>query len=146
MYNVEVKIKLAPGAVMPTYATEGDSGVDLYPIQNGLITPNARGVLINTGIRVELPKGFEIQIRGKSGNNIRTPLRVALGTIDEGYRGTIGVIVDNLSDEIIEISKDKAIAQAVLQQVPKMRFVEVEQLDENTERGSGGFGSSGRGL
>ena len=62
MYNVEVKIKLAPGAVMPTYATEGDSGVDLYPIQNGLIAANARGVLINTGIRVELPKGFEIQI------------------------------------------------------------------------------------
>ena len=145
MYNVEVKIKLAPGAVMPTYATEGDSGVDLYPIQDGLITPNARGVLINTGIRVELPKGFEIQIRGKSGNNIRTPLRVALGTIDEGYRGTIGVIVDNLSDEIIEISKDKAIAQAVLQQVPKMRFVEVDKLTD-TERGTGGFGSTGRGI
>ena len=145
MYNVEVKIKLAPGAVMPTYATEGDSGVDLYPIQDGFIEPNARGVLINTGIRVELPKGFEMQIRGKSGNNIRTPLRVALGTIDEGYRGNIGVIVDNLSNVRIKISKDKAIAQAVLQQVPKMRFVEVDKLTD-TERGTGGFGSTGRGI
>ena len=145
MYNVEVKIKLAPGAVMPTYATEGDSGVDLYPIQDGFIEPNARGVLISTGIKVELPKGFEIQIRGKSGNNIRTPLRVALGTIDEGYRGNIGVIVDNLSNVRIKISKDKAIAQAVLQQVPKMRFVEVDELTD-TERGTGGFGSTGRGI
>ena len=145
MYNVEVKIKLAPGAVMPTYATEGDSGVDLYPIQDGFIEPNARGVLISTGIKVELPKGFEMQIRGKSGNNIRTPLRVALGTIDEGYRGNIGVIVDNLSNVRIKISKDKAIAQAVLQQVPKMRFVEVDELTD-TERGTGGFGSTGRGI
>lgn len=145
MYNVEVKIKLAPGAVMPTYATEGDSGVDLYPIQDGFIEPNARGVLISTGIKVELPKGFEMQIRGKSGNNIRTPLRVALGTIDEGYRGNIGVIVDNLSNVRIKISKDKAIAQAVLQQVPKMRFVEVDKLTD-TERGTGGFGSTGRGI
>ena len=145
MYNVEVKIKLAPGAVMPTYATEGDSGVDLYPIQDGFIEPNARGVLISTGIKVELPKGFEMQIRGKSGNNIRTPLRVALGTIDEGDRGNIGVIVDNLSNVRIKISKDKAIAQAVLQQVPKMRFVEVDKLTD-TERGTGGFGSTGRGI
>lgn len=146
MYNVEVKIKLEPGATMPSYATPGDSGVDLFPKENILIAPNARGVLIKTGISIELPQGFEFQVRPKSGNSIKTPLRVVLGTVDEGYRGEIGVIVDNLSKDTISISKNKAIAQGVLQQVPKMNFIQVEKLNNNTERGSGGFGSSGRGI
>ena len=131
---------------MPSYATPGDSGVDLFPKENILIAPNARGVLIKTGISIELPQGFEFQLRPKSGNSIKTPLIVVLGTVDEGYRGEIGVIVDNLSKDTISISKNKAIAQGVLQQVPKMNFIQVEKLNNNTERGSGGFGSSGRGL
>ena len=124
----------------------GDSGMDLFPKENILIAPNARGVLIKTGIYIELPKGFEFQVRPKSGNSIKTPLRVVLGTVDEGYRGEIGVILDNMSSRSIEVTKDKAIAQGVLQQVPKICFIQVEELSNDTVRGSGGFGSSGRGI
>lgn len=146
MCNVNVKIKLEKGATMPSYAMPGDSGMDLFPKENILIAPNARGVLIKTGIYIELPKGFEFQVRPKSGNSIKTPLRVVLGTVDEGYRGEIGVILDNMSSRSIEVTKDKAIAQGVLQQVPKICFIQVEELSNDTVRGSGGFGSSGRGI
>ena len=145
MKMIDVKVILKDGAIMPSYAKEGDSGVDLFCKEDVTIPVQARGFVVKTGISLELPKGYELQVRPKSGVSVRTPLRVVLGTVDEGYRGEIGVIVDNLSDEEIKIEKGKAIAQGVLNKVPKMAFVKVEELS-NTDRGQGGFGSTGRGI
>ena len=141
---VDVKIVLN-NVELPSYANEDDSGVDLYSKEDVVIPAGAKGFLVKTGIRVELEKGYELQIRPKSGNSIKTPIRVILGTVDSGYRGEIAVILDNLANEDFKLSKDKAIAQAVLNYVPKIKFKIVEELS-NTDRGQGGFGSSGRGL
>lgn len=141
---VDVKIVLE-NIEIPSYANEDDSGVDLYSKEDVVIPAGSKGFLVKTGIRVELEKGYELQIRPKSGNSIKTPLRVILGTVDGGYRGEVGVIIDNLSDEDFKLSKDKAIAQAVLNYVPKINFKVVNELS-NTDRGEGGFGSSNRGL
>ena len=141
---VDVKIVLE-NIEIPSYANEDDSGVDLYSKEDVVIPAGAKGFLVKTGIRVELEKGYELQIRPKSGNSIKTPLRVILGTVDSGYRGEIAVILDNLANEDFKLSKDKAVAQAVLNYVPKIKFKIVEELSD-TDRGQGGFGSSGRGL
>ena len=141
---VDVKIVLE-NIEIPSYANEDDSGVDLYSKEDVVIPAGAKGFLVKTGIRVELEKGYELQIRPKSGNSIKTPIRVILGTVDSGYRGEIAVILDNLANEDFKLSKDKAVAQAVLNYVPKIKFKIVEELS-NTDRGQGWFGSSGRGL
>ena len=141
---VDVKIVLE-NIEIPSYANADDSGVDLYSKEDVVIPAGAKGFLVKTGIRVELEKGYELQIRPKSGNSIKTPIRVILGTVDSGYRGEIAVILDNLANEDFKLSKDKAVAQAVLNYVPKIKFKIVEELS-NTDRGQGGFGSSGRGL
>jgi dUTP pyrophosphatase len=141
---VDVKIILN-NVELPSYANADDSGVDLYSKEDVVIPAGAKGFLVKTGIRVELEKGYELQIRPKSGNSIKTPIRVILGTVDSGYRGEIAVILDNLGNEDFKLSKDKAVAQAVLNYVPKIKFKIVEELS-NTDRGQGGFGSSGRGL
>ena len=141
---VDVKIVLE-NIEIPSYANADDSGVDLYSKEDVVIPAGAKGFLVKTGIRVELEKGYELQIRPKSGNSIKTPIRVILGTVDSGYRGEIAVILDNLANEDFKLSKDKAVAQAVLNYVPKIKFKIVEELSD-TDRGQGGFGSSGRGL
>ena len=141
---VDVKIVLE-NIEIPSYANADDSGVDLYSKEDVVIPAGVKGFLVKTGIRVELEKGYELQIRPKSGNSIKTPIRVILGTVDSGYRGEIAVILDNLANEDFKLSKDKAIAQAVLNHVPKIKFKIVEELSD-TDRGQGGFGSSGRGL
>lgn len=142
---IDVNIVLEEGIQLPSYAKAGDAGVDLYPKEDVIVPANARGFLIKTGIRIELPKDHELQVRPKSGNSLKTPIRVVLGTVDEGYRGEIGIIVDNLSDKEFSIPKSKAIAQGVLNYVPKIKFNLVNELSD-TDRGQGGFGSSGRGL
>lgn len=143
--EIKVKIKLLEGATMPSYAKEGDAGADLYPLYDIEIAPNATGVIIPTGVCMEIPKKYEGQVRPKSGNSSKTPIRVILGTVDNGYRGEVGIIIDNLSDEVIKISKDKALAQVVFNEVPRAIFEVVDELSE-TERGTGGFGSTGRGI
>ena len=142
---VQCKIVLLEGATMPSYAKCGDAGADLYPIEDITIPANAIGFKIATGVKIQMPYGYEIQVRPKSGNSINTPIRVILGTVDSGYTGEIGVIVDNLSRWDYRIPKNKAIAQIVLNQVDRISFNHVNELDE-TDRGEGGFGSTGRGI
>jgi len=91
-----------------------------------------------------VPKGFELQIRPRSGMSAKTKLRVANspGTVDSGYRGEIGIIMENIGDEVINVSAGDRIAQGVIGIVPAASFVEVGELDE-TERGAGGYGSTG---
>lgn len=143
--SVRVGISLDYDAIRPSYAHSDDSGADIFCKEDTTIPANALGFLVKTGIRFSIPLNHEIQIRPKSGVSINSPIRVVQGTVDRGYTGEIGVIIDNLSDNVVIIPRGTAIAQAVLQYCPKMNFID-EELTQSTERGDGGFGSTGRGL
>lgn len=148
MKNVDVKIKLLREDVeIPTYAHITDAGVDLISAIDITLEPQARGVIIPTGIAIGLPIGYEAQVRAKSGNSCKTTLRISnsVGTVDSGFIGEIGVIVDNLSDEPLFIPKGKGVAQLILKEQPMFNFIKVDSLD-NTDRGDGGYGSSSRGI
>lgn len=135
-----------PEQDLPQYAKPGDSGVDVRSTKNMTISPNTTAI-IPTGLYVNIPDGFEIQVRPRSGTSYKTKLRVsnAPGTIDSGYRGEIGVIVDNIGDNPIEISVGERVAQLVLVPVYKIVWNQVNtEADLGTsERGSGGYGHSG---
>lgn len=167
----KVKVKrLHPDAIIPKKALKDDAGFDLVAVEDTIIEPNETK-LIKTGLAVELPPGYEMQIRPRSGVTLKTNLRVQLGTVDANYRGEVGVIVDNvyalppgtfkifgnsysIDGSVIAdlycknkhksyfIRKGDRIAQAVIQRLPAVEMVEVEELSES-ERGAGGFGSTG---
>jgi|SRR5690625_4903836 len=139
--------RLNDSAVIPTKAHATDSGFDLYASEDVIIEPGETTV-IPTGIAVELPEGYEAQVRPRSGVTSRTKLRVQLGTIDNGYNGEIGVIVDNIESRPNYygkhvIRKGDRIAQLVIQPIPAVESYEIEGDITESERGTGGFGSTG---
>ena len=141
--NVSIK-RLDPEVELPTYAYEGDAGLDLRANESVEIPPHER-VLISTGIAIALPDGYAGFVQPRSGMALKRGLSIANtpGLIDAHYRGEIKVIAVNLdSRETIRIERGERIAQLVIQQVPVVHLVEVDELDE-TDRGAGGFGSSG---
>lgn len=140
--NVRTKVKkFHEEAVLPKYAKPGDAGVDLVAIEDTVIGPGET-VIIKTGLGFEIPPMFEMQVRPRSGISVKTKLRVILGTIDSGFRGEVGVIVENVGSEAAMVGKGMRIAQAVLAPVCTAHFVEVDYLGES-ERGTGGYGSTG---
>lgn len=142
---MELKVIVEDGVKIPSYAKNGDSGFDLFCKEDIVLKAKSYSNLIKTGIRVELPKNCELQIRPKSGVSLNTTLRVVLGTVDNGYRGEIGIIVDNIGDKDIVINKGKAIAQGVVVHLPNINISLVDSIS-NSDRGDGGFGSTGRGI
>lgn len=130
---------------LPTYATEGSSGIDLmaYIDEDVKLKPLERKI-IPTGIYISIPKGYEVQIRPRSGLSIKHGISLvnAVGTIDSDYRGEIGLPMINLSNEEYTIKSGDRIAQMILARYEKIEFREVESLD-STERNDGGFGHSG---
>ena len=130
---------------LPKYETDGSSGLDLaaYTDKQIKILPG-KSEIISTGLAVAVPKNFEIQIRPRSGLAAKSQISVlnTPGTIDADYRGELKVILINLSDKVFVVEKGLRIAQMVLCPVVKATLKEVTNL-ENTERGSGGFGSTG---
>lgn len=150
--TIRVKIKRKPGVPMPAYATDGAAGFDLAAAEDVIIEPG-QTVVVSTGLAVELPPGYELQIRPRSGISVKTKLRVQLGTVDSDFRGEIGVIVDNIAVPSGDSFKDGTvlaeciragdrIAQAVITPVYRAVFEEVDALTP-TERGAGGYGSTG---
>ncbi len=144
--SIQVRIVNKSENPLPDYATSGSSGVDIraHLEQSIVIKPSER-MLIPTGIFVEIPVGYEIQIRPRSGLAIKQGITClnTPGTIDADYRGEIKVILINLSTEAQTIQPGDRIAQMVLQKVEQLQWQAVETLD-NTERGAGGFGSTGK--
>lgn len=151
--NEEVRVKFtntSMGLPTPEYKTEGSAGMDLYAnLKNDLsgklmIKPMER-VLIKTGISIELPKGYEAQIRPRSGLALNDGLTVlnTPGTIDSDYRGEIGVILINLSNYITFVNHGDRIAQMVISRYEKINLIEDSKISE-TDRGQGGFGSTGK--
>ena len=142
----EILIKrLSKDVALPKYETEGSSGLDLaaHTDKQIKILPG-KSEIIPTGLAIEIPKNFEIQIRPRSGLAAKSQISVlnTPGTIDADYRGELKVILINLSDKVFVVEKGLRIAQMVLCPVVKATLKEVIEL-ENTERGSGGFGSTG---
>src|SRR5690606_1829899 len=173
--------RLNDNAFIPSKVHQTDSGFDLYASEDVIIKPGETAV-VPTGIAVQLPAGYEAQVRPRSGITAKTKLRVQLGTIDNGFTGVIGVIVDNIAEpdyglyleegnegiyvregeafdinnEVVTehaygavthnsflIRKGDRIAQLVIQPLPVVEAYEVEGELEETERGEGGFGSTG---
>ncbi len=137
---IKVK-KLSEDAILPKYAKADDAGMDFYSNQDTQILPNERK-LINTGISIAIPKGYVGLIWDKSGIATKHGVKTMAGVIDSGYRGEIKILFHNLSNETYLIEKNKKIAQMLIQPVEQREIVEVEELD-NTDRGTGGFGSTG---
>ncbi len=140
---LKVKIKRVADAKMPSYAHKGDSGVDLYTTEDYLLGPMERK-LVPTGIKLEIPYGYEAQVRPKSGLAIEHGITHAncVGTVDSCYRGEIKVPIINLSDKPYKIEKGKKIGQLVFARVEEAVFEEVKEL-EATARNENGFGSTG---
>lgn len=136
--------RLDPDVILPSYAYEGDAGLDLRANVDVDIAPFERK-LISTGLAVAIPEGFAGFVQPRSGLALKSGLSMANtpGLIDAHYRGELKVIAVNLdANEPIHISKGERIAQLVIQRVPVVSLMEVDELDK-TDRGTGGFGSSG---
>ena len=171
---IEIPIELAEGVEIPKYTHIGDAGIDVRALEDYNINPG-ENVLVNTGIKVAIPQGYEIQVRPRSGLSLKTKMRIANtpGTIDSNYRGTIGIIIDNIEPPIKDITyepvlnedgtikkldvtsilhgapchiqKGDRIAQLVLTEVPTAHFYKVDNIGVfDSERGEDGFGSSGK--
>jgi len=140
--RIGVKIKCTSGAKIPEYAHNGDSGFDFICLEKIRVYPN-QTVLVKTGLFMEIPEGYEIQVRPRSGLSLRTKLRVANspGTIDSTYRGEIGVIITNHGKDKVLIHKDEKFAQGVICPVYQAKFELVEELN-STDRSDGGYGST----
>ena len=138
--------KLDKKVITPEYKTKGSSGMDLMAnIKDAVFLKPGKSDIIPTGIAISIPVGYEIQIRPRSGLAAKKKITVlnAPGTIDADYRGEIKVILINLGNEEFKINPNDRIAQMVLCPVIKAELVEVDEL-QNTKRGEGGFGSTGR--
>mgnify|MGYP000884084635 CR=1 FL=1 len=145
MDKIDVKIKkLHPDAIIPTYGSKYAAGFDFYALEDIVILPGETN-LVKTGIAMAIPEGYEIQVRPRSGMSLNTSFRVANapGTIDSDYRGECCVIGNNIGIAPYVITKGSRIAQGVLSKIPQANFQVVEDLND-TERGQGGFGSTGK--
>jgi dUTP pyrophosphatase len=148
--TIPIQVRRLPHAAslpLPSYATDGAAGMDLLAAVDEPVTvaPGGRG-LIPTGLTIALPRGYELQIRPRSGLALRDGIVLpnSPGTIDEDYRGEIQVIVLNAGHAPFTVTRGMRIAQAVLAPVVRAEWHETEALDE-TARGAGGFGSTGVG-
>lgn len=144
--TVSVQVKRLPhgnGLDLPRYATEGAAGMDVVSAETVTLQPGARHA-VATGLAVAIPQGFEIQVRPRSGLALKHGITVpnTPGTIDSDYRGELKVIMINHGADPFPIERGDRIAQLVLAPVTQAGWNEVQELDE-TERGSGGFGSTG---
>ena len=138
-----VKFKLLKvGAKLPEYAHDSDAGFDLFSTESKTLEPGERYVF-QLGLSSEIPQGFFVSIRDKSGLAAKHGLHTLAGVIDSGYRGEWGVVVVNTGDKPVIINKGDKIAQGILQEVAHAEITEVDKLSD-TERGSGGFGSTGK--
>ena len=135
--------RIHPDAVLPSYAHPSDAGMDVRSVEDLVLAPGRRA-LVHTGLVMLLPPGYEAQVRPRSGLALKSGVTVlnTPGTIDSGYRGEVGVILINLGDSEFQVRKGDKVAQLVIAPVTQPEVVETDAVDE-TDRGAGGFGSTG---
>lgn len=141
--DVKIEVVLEDGAVLPDYQTTGSAGLDLRCTEPFALEPSERK-LISTGIRIAIPPGFEGQVRPRSGLAVKHGISMVNtpGTIDSDYRGEIKVCLINLGQDTVEIERGERIAQLVICPICRAELDVVDSL-EVTDRGEGGFGSTG---
>lgn len=142
---MQIQLKrLSENAIVPTYGTPGAACLDMYATEDITFKPGDVRC-INTGWAFGIPEGYEVQIRPRSGLSCKKQLIIlnSPGTIDEDYRGEIKIFMKNISNEMVTILANDRCAQISLQKVIKIEFEEVTELSD-TERGAGGFGSTGK--
>ena len=144
---IEIKVTRLPhgeGLPLPRYASEDAAGLDVTAAKDLILHPGERHA-VATGFAIEIPRGFEVQVRPRSGLAFKSGITClnTPGTIDSDYRGEVKVILVNLGQEPFEVRRGERIAQLVPAPVLRANFVEVGELGE-TARGSGGFGSTGQ--
>lgn len=147
MHKNPIKVVLDPGAILPTRAHELDAGYDLYSPVNVTLYPKWKGgpdnsVVIDTGVHVQIPEGYVGDVKSKSGLMMNHDI-ITDGTVDAGYTGSIRVKLFNLGTGIYRIENGQKIAQLVIKKITTPELEVVDALEE-TERGSGGFGSTGK--
>ena len=143
----KIKILAEKGVKLPSYQTSGSAGADIcafIPDGSKIVIKPMQRFMVPTGIKMAIPEGFEVQIRPRSGLAIKNGITVlnSPGTIDSDYRGEICIILVNLGDEDFVIHNGDRIAQAVIAPVVQCNFIKTDKINE-TERASGGFGSTG---
>jgi len=147
METVYVRIVNKSDYDLPNYARLGDSGMDIRAnIKEPIQLDSLDRVLVSTGIYLDIPEGYEVQVRSRSGLTLKNAIVVAngVGTIDSSYKGEIGVILINLSKEVQTIEPGQRIAQLVLAKVEKAELIIVPEITNKTDRGDNGYGSSGK--
>ena len=143
---LKVKVKSEAGSILPKYQTEGSAGMDVYALipEGETYLLSGERKLIKTGIFIELPKGYEAQIRPRSGLALKEGVTVlnSPGTIDSDYRGEVGIILINHSDKKFTVKNGDRICQMIIAKYETVEWEIVNQLD-NTQREAGGFGHTG---
>ena len=145
--HINVPVELChPNAKLPTYAHDTDAGFDIYLPEDFTIKAGEFGKIAKSGLKMAIPKGYELQIRPRSGNSVKTTLRISNtpGTIDAGYRDEIGIICDNIGTSDLEFKAGDRIAQGVLSQVPQANFQLIKDITTIAGNRQGGFGSTGK--
>ena len=145
MNKIDVKCVALDGAIIPEYKTEGAAGADVYAYLKESVTLKVgKSCVIPTGVFYEIPEGFEIQVRPRSGLAAKNGISVlnTPGTIDSDYRGELQIILINLGDNDFVINNGDRIAQIIVAPVTQGNFIQVQNLS-TTEKGSKGFGSTG---
>lgn len=141
----EVKCVTSPGAVLPSYQTKGAAGADICAcIETDVVIGVGERVMVPTGLFFEIPQGYEVQVRPRSGLAVKNGVTClnTPGTIDSDYRGEVKVILINLGQKPFTVKNGDRIAQLVVSPVEQASFCKVDVLS-STERGEGGFGSTG---
>jgi dUTP pyrophosphatase len=143
MINVKI-LKVDKELPTPKYAHHGDAGMDVYSAEDYVLKPSEKKIF-STGLKFEIPEGYELQVRPRSGLAAKYGITVlnSPGTLDFQYRGILGVILINHSKEDFEVKRGERIAQIVFNKFETAELIEVDELSETT-RGEGGFGSTGR--
>lgn len=143
---MDIKIKTVDGGKLPTYESAGAAGADCYArVDEKIVLKAGKQVTVPLGFAVEVPEGYEMQIRARSGNARKHGIGVVngVGTIDSDYRGEVCTILFNFSEKDFEINPGDRVAQAVIAPVIQAKWIEADELSE-TVRGEGGFGSTGK--
>lgn len=138
---MKLKIQRISDVEMPFYANIGDAAFDLRAAEEHVLKPGQK-IIVKTGLKMAIPAGHVGLIWDRSGLAAKNGVHVLAGVVDSGYRGEVGVVLKNLGEEDIEIVKNMRIAQMLIQPVVSALIEETDSLDE-TERGEGGFGSTG---
>lgn len=144
-YSIKLPMTVDEGAKVPTFAHETDAAADLYAMEDQVIAAHTYGNKIHTGVKIQLPEGWLAMILPRSSMGTKTPLRLSnsVGLIDSGYRGELGVLYDNTSDNDYKISAGDRIAQLLVMPSHRFQAVVVDSL-EDSDRGETGFGDSGK--